>query len=133
MLAYTFAVTFGWPFVPAVAMALIGYFAPTKLPLRDYYNLTATFDAGSNNVRSAVLDPGLGLPTDFAYQVVKQVGNYAEIFARNLTPLGLERGINPDAPELVKEQLAQRNPMGRYGEPEEVAKMALFVAADATE
>lgn len=42
----------------------------------------------------AVLDPGLGLPTDFAYQVVKQVGNYGEIFERNLTPLGLERGVN---------------------------------------
>ncbi len=41
-----------------------------------------------------VLDPGLGLPTDFAYQVVKQVGNYGEIFERNLTPLGLERGVN---------------------------------------
>jgi general L-amino acid transport system substrate-binding protein len=43
---------------------------------------------------SAILDPGLGLPTDFAYQVVKQVGNYGEIFARHLTPLGLERGVN---------------------------------------
>ncbi|TFH19481.1 MAG: amino acid ABC transporter substrate-binding protein [Acidimicrobiales bacterium] len=42
----------------------------------------------------AVLDPGLGLPTDFAYQVVKQVGNYGEIFERNLGPLGLERGVN---------------------------------------
>ena len=43
---------------------------------------------------AAVLDPGLGLPTDFAYQVVKQVGNYGEIFARHLSPLGLERGVN---------------------------------------
>lgn len=43
---------------------------------------------------SAVLDPGLGLPTDFAYQIVKQVGNYGEIFERHLTPLGLERGVN---------------------------------------
>ena len=43
---------------------------------------------------SAVLDPGLGLPSDFAYQVVKQVGNYGEIFERHLTPLGLERGVN---------------------------------------
>src|SRR5690606_14769232 len=42
----------------------------------------------------AVLDPGLGLPTDFAYQVVKQVGNYGEIFEANLAPLGLERGVN---------------------------------------
>jgi len=43
---------------------------------------------------SSVLDPGLSLPTDFAYQVVKQVGNYGEIFERNLSPLGLERGLN---------------------------------------
>lgn len=43
---------------------------------------------------SAVLDPGLGLPTDFAYQVVKQVGNYGEIFEAHLAPLGLERGVN---------------------------------------
>jgi general L-amino acid transport system substrate-binding protein len=43
---------------------------------------------------ATTLDPGLGLPTDFAYQVVSQVGNYGEIFDRHLTPLGLERGVN---------------------------------------
>lgn len=43
---------------------------------------------------AAVLDPGLGLPTDFAFQIVSQVGNYGEIFERHLTPLGLERGVN---------------------------------------
>jgi len=45
-------------------------------------------------VDDAVLDPGLGLPTDFNYQVVKQVGNYGEIFDQHLTPLGLARGLN---------------------------------------
>jgi general L-amino acid transport system substrate-binding protein len=42
-------------------------------------------------------DPGLGLDPDWAYNVVKQVGNYAEIFLRNVgpdTPLGLPRGVN---------------------------------------
>jgi general L-amino acid transport system substrate-binding protein len=39
-------------------------------------------------------DPGLGLPPDYAVQVVTQVGNYAEIFEEHLTPLGLERGLN---------------------------------------
>ena len=34
-------------------------------------------------------DPGLGLPSDFAVQVVSQVGNYAEIYQRHLEPLGL--------------------------------------------
>ena len=43
---------------------------------------------------AAVLDPGLDLPTDFAAQVVSQVGNYAEIFDAHLAPLGLERGVN---------------------------------------
>jgi general L-amino acid transport system substrate-binding protein len=45
-------------------------------------------------VEGAVLDPGLGLPADFAVQVVTQVGNYGEIYDRNITPLGLERGLN---------------------------------------
>ena len=36
-------------------------------------------------------DPGLGLPSDFAYQVIKNVGNYNDIYERNLAPLGLVR------------------------------------------
>jgi len=39
----------------------------------------------------------LGLSTDFAYNIIKQVGNYEEAFERNVgvdTPLGLPRGIN---------------------------------------
>ena len=34
-------------------------------------------------------DPGLGLPSDFAMQVVSQVGNYEEIYRAHLEPLGL--------------------------------------------
>jgi general L-amino acid transport system substrate-binding protein len=48
-------------------------------------------------VEGADFDPGLGIPTDFAYQVISQVGNYAEIYERNVGPdtsLGLERGFN---------------------------------------
>ncbi|MGD2061180.1 MAG: amino acid ABC transporter substrate-binding protein [Acidimicrobiia bacterium] len=54
--------------------------------------LGGEFDDGEGNV--TVLDPGLGLPTDFAYQVISQVGNYGEIFEANLAPLGLQRGVN---------------------------------------
>ena len=39
----------------------------------------------------------LGLPADWGYQIVKQVGNYGEIFEANLgqgTPLKIERGLN---------------------------------------
>ncbi|GJL82211.1 MAG: amino acid ABC transporter substrate-binding protein [marine bacterium B5-7] len=39
----------------------------------------------------------LGLPNEFCYSIVKQVGNYGESFDRNVgpdTPLGLSRGLN---------------------------------------
>ena len=37
----------------------------------------------------------LGLSSDFMVNVISQVGNYAEIYERNLVPLGLEaRGLN---------------------------------------
>lgn len=36
----------------------------------------------------------LGLSKDWARQVIAGVGNYGEIFERNLTPLGLPRGVN---------------------------------------
>ena len=39
----------------------------------------------------------LGLSEDFAYKIVKMVGNYGEVFERNIginTPLKIERGLN---------------------------------------
>lgn len=50
---------------------------------------------GGENVDGEVLDPGLGLPPDFALQIVSQVGNYGEIFEANLPAIGIEeRGLN---------------------------------------
>lgn len=43
------------------------------------------------------LGEGLGLTNDFAYRIVKHVGNYGEIYDRNLgpgTPFELPRGLN---------------------------------------
>jgi general L-amino acid transport system substrate-binding protein len=43
------------------------------------------------------MGPDTGLPQDWAYKEIKAVGNYGEIFERNLgasTPLRLERGLN---------------------------------------
>ena len=36
----------------------------------------------------------LGLSDDWAYQIIKQTGNQAELWERHFTPLGLERGMN---------------------------------------
>lgn len=43
------------------------------------------------------LGSGLGLSDDFAFQIIRQVGNYGDIYDRNLgpdTPFSLERGPN---------------------------------------
>ncbi len=41
------------------------------------------------------LGEGMGLPNDFAARIVKHVGNYGEIYERNIgQPLGLDRGPN---------------------------------------
>ncbi|GIV89296.1 MAG: amino acid ABC transporter substrate-binding protein [Chloroflexus sp.] len=43
------------------------------------------------------LAAGIGLPNDFAVRIIRHVGNYAEIYNRNLgpdTPFNLPRGLN---------------------------------------
>lgn len=39
-------------------------------------------------------ESGLAVPPDFAVRIVEAVGNYGEIYERNVTPLGLPRGLN---------------------------------------
>jgi general L-amino acid transport system substrate-binding protein len=36
----------------------------------------------------------MGIPNDFMQAVIRQIGNYGEVFERHLTPLGLQRGLN---------------------------------------
>jgi len=60
--------------------------------IRRFLGLEIETDDGTTT-----FDPGLGLPADFATQVISQVGNYGEIFDRNVGPntaLGLPRGVN---------------------------------------
>ena len=65
-------------------------------------NLSDFMDSESTNIRlflglpieGEVVEVGLGLPADFAQNIISQVGNYGEIYERNLAPLGLERGPN---------------------------------------
>jgi general L-amino acid transport system substrate-binding protein len=58
----------------------------------------ASFLGQEDPEEGTVLDPGLpGLDPGFARDVVEQVGNYEEIYNRNLGPdtdIGLERGLN---------------------------------------
>jgi general L-amino acid transport system substrate-binding protein len=54
--------------------------------------ITTTDDAGVET--TTIFDPGLGLDPGWAVDVISAVGNYAEIYARNVEPLGVPRGIN---------------------------------------
>jgi len=56
-------------------------------------------DPGIQRIVGTAGDMGdkLGLSADFGYHVIRTVGNYGEMFERNVgpdTPLGLERGLN---------------------------------------
>lgn len=60
--------------------------------IRNFLGLPVETEEGT-----APFDPGLGLAPDFAAQVITQVGNYAEIYDRNVgpgSPLELPRDFN---------------------------------------
>ena len=40
------------------------------------------------------LGTALGVDNAWAFNVISQVGNYGEVWERNLAPLGIERGAN---------------------------------------
>jgi general L-amino acid transport system substrate-binding protein len=44
--------------------------------------------------RSGELGPMLGVDNAWLVNVIRHVGNYGEVFARNLTPIGIQRGPN---------------------------------------
>ena len=52
-----------------------------------------SYSGTDNNIKNFLgeegFDPGLGLDSDFAVNVISQVGNYEEIYSRTLEPLGL--------------------------------------------
>jgi len=97
------------PFVPGhdnrwrqvVAWTLHALVAAEELEINSG-NLDTALQSGDSETRFLLgLDPGVGqslsLPDTWAMEAVRQVGNYAEIFDRNLgegSPIGLDRGLS---------------------------------------
>lgn len=44
--------------------------------------------------RTAELGRSMGVDNDWALRIVRQVGNYGEMYERNITPIGIPRGVN---------------------------------------
>jgi NAD(P)-dependent dehydrogenase (short-subunit alcohol dehydrogenase family) len=90
----------------------------------------------------------LGIPMISAYAATKAaVRSMTRGLARELLPRKvrvnaispgpidtgiLDRSLPPEAAEQAKAQMTAQNPMLRFGDPDEVAKAALFLAFDAT-
>jgi general L-amino acid transport system substrate-binding protein len=44
--------------------------------------------------RTAELGRSMGVDNDWALRIIRQVGNYGEMYERNITPIGIPRGVN---------------------------------------
>jgi len=44
--------------------------------------------------RTGDLGRALGLDNDWAMRIIRDVGNYGDVFERNIAPLGIARGLN---------------------------------------
>ncbi|MFT8242953.1 amino acid ABC transporter substrate-binding protein [Roseomonas sp. BN140053] len=62
-------------------------------------NVEAALNSASPNTQRLLGVSGgfgtmLGIPDRWAFQAIRQVGNFGEMFERNLTPIGIDRGLN---------------------------------------
>jgi general L-amino acid transport system substrate-binding protein len=44
--------------------------------------------------RTGDLGQSMGLPNDWVVKIIRQVGNYGEMYERSITPIGIPRGVN---------------------------------------
>jgi len=87
-----------WKFFDVVRWSMFAMLTAEEMGINST-NLATFNDSANPDVqrfmgRSGDLGRQLGLNNDFAVQIVRQVGNFSEMWERNITPLGIQRGIN---------------------------------------
>ena len=130
-------------FDKVIAVNLKGVFLGIK------YVVPVMLERGGGSIVNTASVAGLsGTPSIFAYGASKHaVVGMTKSAALEFGPRGirtnaicpspietrmmrsLERGINPDEPEQAHQQMAAGNPMGRYGEPAEVAAFVAYLCS----
>jgi NAD(P)-dependent dehydrogenase (short-subunit alcohol dehydrogenase family) len=119
-----------------------------KGPYFTVQKLAPLMTPGSGVVLTTSVVNVVGYPMVSVYAATKAaVRLMARSLGRELLPAGirvnavspgpidtgiLDRTLPPEAAAQTKAQMASDNPMGRFGEPAEIAKAVLFLAFDAT-
>jgi NAD(P)-dependent dehydrogenase (short-subunit alcohol dehydrogenase family) len=119
-----------------------------KGPYFTVQKLAPLIREGGDIVLTTAVSNVKGLPMISAYSASKAaLRSLTRSLARELLPRGirvnavspgpidtgiLERAMPQQAAEQTKAEMTQRNPMQRFGRPDEVAKAVAFLAFDAT-
>ncbi|WP_338661970.1 amino acid ABC transporter substrate-binding protein [Pararoseomonas sp. SCSIO 73927] len=87
-----------WKFFDVVRWAHFAQLTAEELGITSR-NLDSFRDSNNPEIQRFIgatgdLGRALGVGPDWAVQIVRQVGNFAEMWDRNITPLGVQRGIN---------------------------------------
>nr|WP_246522328.1 amino acid ABC transporter substrate-binding protein [Neoroseomonas terrae] len=88
-----------WRFFDIVRWALFAQIAAEELNLNTG-NVEETARTTNNPDiqrfvgRTGDLGRSMGLDNDWAVRIIRQVGNYGEMYERNITPIGIPRGVN---------------------------------------
>jgi general L-amino acid transport system substrate-binding protein len=87
-----------WKFFDIVRWAHFAQVTAEELGITSQ-NIASFADSNNPDVqrfmgRTGDLGRMLGVNNDWAVQIVRQVGNFAEMWERNITPLGVPRGVN---------------------------------------
>jgi NAD(P)-dependent dehydrogenase (short-subunit alcohol dehydrogenase family) len=120
----------------------------TKAPFFTLQKFVPLMPAGSSVVFTTSVSNIKGIASTSVYSATKAaLRSLTRTFARELIPRGirvnavspgpvdtgiLERSMGPDAARQFLAQVTAENPMGRTGEPDEVARAIIFLGFDAT-
>lgn len=120
----------------------------TKAPFFTVQKFLPLLPAGSSIVLTTSVSNSKGIASTSVYSATKAaLRSLTRTFARELIERGvrvnavspgpidtgiLERTMSAEAAREFLEQIKAGNPMGRFGEPEEVAKAIAFLGFDAT-